>query len=383
MPWDAKSVMDTRIEFVIRASQGLESMSSLCREFRISRPTGYLWLRRYEELGTVIGLEERSRRPHRSPSKTAVDLERRVVSLRRRWGWGAKKLHVLLKLDGIDIPIPTINRIIRRNGLILPECSSRRHFRRFERSKPNELWQMDFKGEFLHGKRKCYPLSIIDDHSRYVVGLHALSSTGGDVVKRCIIDTFQENGLPERILMDHGSPWWGAGGELGLSKLSVALLKMGVKLSYSGVGHPQTQGKVERFHRTLKEEVLRRGFPPAFSGWGALLEQIRHDYNHIRPHEAIDFKTPVQVYQKSEKPYQGCIPWIYDPDLDVTDVYENGSVYYAKKQFFLSNALLGQQVGIKHNDDKIDIYFRDMLIREVDMTTRRGRQIASNPLRRD
>lgn len=375
MPWRTRSVMDERVEFVMRASREQESISSLCREYDISRPTGYLWLQRYLASGTVEGLQELSRRPHTSPSKTSDDIERQVVALRRQWGWGAKKLQILLDTEGLNVPIITINRIIKRNGLIPPERKVSQHVQRFERSNPNELWQMDFKGEYRVNKRKYYPLTILDDHSRYVVGLYGLSSMQGALVKRCLVEAFQTHGLPDALLMDHGSPWWGTGGDVGLSKLSVALIKMGVRLVYSGFSHPQTQGKIERFHRTLAEEIYHRGTPNNACGWAWMLKRIRHDYNNIRPHEALAFKTPAQIYKNSSRSYCGYLPWIYPSDLTVTTVYDNGHAYIGNKQYFVSNALAGEEVGIKRVGQKLYVYFRYMLIREINATTGQGVQL--------
>jgi transposase InsO family protein len=367
--------MDERTEFVIRASTGNEPMSLLCKEFGISRPTGYLWLNRYRSLGSISGLKELSRRPHVFPQKIPDDIERGVISLRREWGWGAKKLERLLRDKGIIVTISTINRIIKRNNLVLPKFSHSREFQRFERSRPNELWQMDFKGAFTTAKGKLYPLTILDDHSRFLIGLYALGSMRWEYVKACLLIAFKKYGLPDSMLMDHGSPWWGTGSEYGLSRLSVSLIKMGIKLVHSGFGHPQTQGKIERFHRTLSDEIRYRGYPRTVSAWPQMLSRIRHDYNFVRPHEALNFKVPADVYEKSSNEFNGYIPWAYPSPLTVVTVHGGGNIEFYGETFFVSRALINQKVGVKRAGNKVYIYFRDLLIREVDIKSREGVQL--------
>ena len=171
MPWKSLSVMEERIKFVILANRQGMNMSSLCRDFGISRTTGYLWLNRYRESNSLIGVRELSRRPHHSPNHTRQHHEDRVVALRREFGWGAKKIRVLLLREGIDLKVVTINRILKRIGLIHPKDSHRPAVKRFERKYPNELWQIDFKGDYPSDRGRCYPLSVLDDHSRYAIGL--------------------------------------------------------------------------------------------------------------------------------------------------------------------------------------------------------------------
>ncbi|MEE9443185.1 MAG: leucine zipper domain-containing protein [candidate division Zixibacteria bacterium] len=180
MPWRTTSVMDERIKFVIEASKDESTMSQLCRDFGISRPTGYRWLSRYREFGSVLSLFDRSRRPHHSPTRTSQKIEGHVLVLRRWYGWGARKLRELLLREGIEVKVSTINRILKRNGLIEQKKRCYSATGRFERSNPNELWQMDFKGEFTMSQGKCFPLTLVDDHSRFALGVFALPSIHGD-----------------------------------------------------------------------------------------------------------------------------------------------------------------------------------------------------------
>jgi transposase InsO family protein len=258
MGWCGKSVRDRRVELVIRAKVG-ESLSALCREFGISRPTGYLWLRRFEQLG-VAGIEERSRRPHRSPGQTSGELEERIESLRReRPDWGARKLAVLLAREGVVVPEITVHRVLKRRGLVTGRKAGAQARLRFERDQPNQLWQMDFKGQ-KGAAVSIGPLSVLDDHSRYLVGLEQTGSTRAEAVRERLEGLFRSHGVPAAMLMDHGVPWWSAKvGGSGWTWLSVWLMRQGIRCVLSGVGHPQTQGKVERFHQSLEEARRRPG----------------------------------------------------------------------------------------------------------------------------
>lgn len=177
MPWKSETVMDQRIEFIVRAKLKEGSFSELCREFEISRPTGYLWLKRYEQVGSMTGLEEKSRRPVKSPLKTDEEVEELVVEFRRKQGWGARKIQVLLAKEGQHLAAATIHRILVRKGLVVPEAADRKATKRFERKECNQMAQMDFKGEYQVREGKSYPLSFLDDHSRYALGLWPLDST--------------------------------------------------------------------------------------------------------------------------------------------------------------------------------------------------------------
>ena len=208
MPWKVTDVMDQKIRFVARAVVPEANMSALCREFGISRPTGYYWLKRYREAGSVTGLRERSRRPYSSPKRTAEQVEARVVELRREHGWGGKKLQVLLEREGVHLSVPTVNRILRRQGWVRQRHAHQPALQRFERSQPNELWQMDFKGPLRCREGRCHPLSILDDCSRYSVGLFALKGVRLDPVQACVRSTLACYGVPQALLLDHGTPWW-------------------------------------------------------------------------------------------------------------------------------------------------------------------------------
>lgn len=372
MPFTETNVMEQRVKFVIRASSGRGSLTEVCREFGISRQTGYRWLKRYAEAGSVFLIEEHSRRPHRSPMRTAKKLEEKVISARNRYGWGGKKLRALLLKDGIDLPAITIDRIIKRHGLISEEATPSKALKRFEREHPNELWQMDFKGEFRTPHGTCYPLTILDDHSRYSLAIHALERTTAEVVQKHVFSTFCEYGVPDAMLMDHGSPWWATVGEAGLTSFSVALMKQDIKLIYSGVGHPQTQGKIERFHRTLKHAVKhRRTEPTTTSGWKKLFDEIRTEYNDIRPHEGIAMLVPSNRYKPSNKEFMSVPrPWVYPEGALLQKVNAAGNINFKGHQFFISKALSDDYVRLQEFDETLLVSYRNMYVRELDPVLR-------------
>ena len=232
MPWERTDMSEQRVKFVVRAASGKECMATLCQEFGVSRPTGYRWRRRFEQAGSVMAVVERNRRPQHSPAHTEPCKEDRVVALRREHGWGAKKLEVLLREEGQPLTVITINRILKRRGLVRKKDSHAPALQRFERSAPNELWQMDGKGEYRGGEGTCYPLSILDDHSRYAVGLYGLRTFTAEEIYPCVVRTFERYGVPEAMLMDRGSVWWGTKNGYGLTWLSVRLIEQGIRLHY-------------------------------------------------------------------------------------------------------------------------------------------------------
>ena len=289
MPWRTMDVHEQRVEFVVAAIRKSQSFRSLCDEFGISRPTGYLWLRRYQRQG-VAGIAERSRKPHSSPRRTNAALEQRVRQVRLRYpDWGARKLQVVLSREGVELARNTIHRILLRHDLVKPVDQHPAALQRFQRQQPNELWQMDFKGP-KGWPQPVGPLSVLDDHSRYLILLAANGSTEGQPVREQLETAFQSCGVPEALLMDHGTPWWNQQSPSGRTKLSLWLMRQGIRLCWSGVRHPQTQGKIERFHGSLQRALNRRGFPGQhLQAW---LDAYRREHNHVRPHEALNMKTP-------------------------------------------------------------------------------------------
>lgn len=370
MPWKRMPVSEQRVRFVIRATSGRETMQGLCREFGISRPTGYLWRRRYKEVGTIQGLVERGRRPHHSPRQTSREKEQRVVALRREYGWGARKLQVLLIEQGQSLPVRTIHRVLKRHGLIGEEGTTPAAGQRFEREAPNELWQMDGKGEYVVRDGTCYPLSILDDHSRYAVGLYPLRAFTAAEVNGCLVKTFERYGVPEAMLMDHGAQWWSSANGYGLTWLGVRLIEQGISLHFGRVRHPQTQGKVERFHRTLAEAIKREGRPQTLAEWGPALERFQQIYNERRPHEALGMLRPADRYRPSSKQYQAQPPqWEYPQGSEVRRLNTQGFLNYRGRRWFVSEALASRWVRVEHLDGKVLLSYRHMYVREIDLAS--------------
>jgi transposase InsO family protein len=371
MPWKETDVMSQRIEFVVRAKQGEATISELCREYGVSRKTGHKWLKRYDEVGDLQGLEEISRRPRTSPNQTPRSIEDKVVELRKKHGWAGKKLSRLLEKEDISLSPSTVDRIIKRRGLGRQDKSSRPATKRFQRLYPNELWQMDFKGKYrLRGGGSCYPLSLLDDHSRFSPGLFALSEPDTLAVQTSLVSVFEQYGLPESILCDHGTPWWCSSNGHGLTTLSVGLIKQGINLIYSGFAHPQTQGKVERFHRTIGEALIHRGVPQTVPGLGVAFDEIRYEYNEIRPHESLDLQVPAAVYRPSLRQYQTHPPdWIYPENSDVKKLDSGGFIYLNRRRHFVSEALRNEQVWCQRFGERILVTYRHMHVREIDLQT--------------
>lgn len=368
--WKVEDVSEQRMRFVIRAASGAETMKGLCEEFGISRPTGYKWLARYRGCERLQELEEQSRRPHRSPRRTEKGVEERVIALRRQYpDWGAAKLVTLLAREGRRVPRITVHRILLRNGLVRAEDRHRAALQRFERTAPNQLWQMDFKG--MAGRPpECMPLVVVDDHSRYLVGLYATTGTGAEPVRESLSRAFGEQGVPEAMLMDHGVPWWNMQSRTGWTWLTVWLMKQGIQVHLSGYRHPQTQGKVERCNGSL-EAALRKRPKPEGQSWQSWLDAFRYEYNHIRPHQALDMQVPAQRWKPSERRFQP-IPqnWDYGDPARVRKVRQNGGISLAGQSYFVTRALIGEAVQLEFLDQRVLVWFCRTLVREFDLQTK-------------
>jgi len=285
--------MDARLEFVMLASVEGANVRQLCRRFTISPTTGYKWLERWQT-GGMTGLEEQSRRPRHSPARSVAATETAVLSVRAEHpAWGGRKIARRLKDLGQEgVPASsTVTAILKRHGVELgAHGGGQSSFTRFERSRPNELWQMDFKGHVALHAGRLHPLTVLDDHSRFSVVLAACANERTETVQQQLIIAFRRYGLPERLITDNGSPW-GDGPGSPFTSLGVWLIEHGIRISHSRPYHPQTMGKDERFHRSLKAEVLSG---PPFTDLAAAeraLERWRSIYNTQRPHEALDWRS--------------------------------------------------------------------------------------------
>jgi transposase InsO family protein len=371
MAWGTVNIDEQRMRFVVSAKRGERTMRELCEEFEISRPTGYEWLRRYTASG-IAGVVEKSRRPLRSPRQTAQEIEERVVELReRRPDWGARKLQVLLAKEGVDLPVITVHRILLRRGLLRVQDRHRAAVERFERRAPNQLWQMDFKSP-VGWDAPVGPLSVLDDHSRYAIALEGTWSTKAEPVQQRLIEAFESCGMPEEMLMDHGTPWWNMKAVAGWTWLTVWIMRQGIQLHFSGYRHPQTQGKVERFHGALGAAMKRRGIP-ASEERQLWLDEFRQEYNHVRPHEALGMKTPAAVWSKSSRRYvEKPRTWEYEAGAEVYQLSTQGQLRLARRRWEISRALAGEWVQIVRMDGRVLVYYCRSLVRELDLATQRS-----------
>jgi len=353
------------MEFVVAASRKEKSFKELCKEFQISCRTGYTWWNRYKADG-LGGMQERSRRPHHSPRRTKEETEKRVVELRQaRPDWGARKLRKLLERESTHLPTSTIHRILLRYDLVRDNDRHCLATKRFEREKPNQLWQMDFKGP-KGWNQPVGPLSVLDDHSRYALALESTGNTQTQGVRTVLERVFRESGVPEEMLMDHGTPWFNTQGRLGWSQLTVWLMDRDIELFFSGRRQPQTQGKVERFHRSLTAALFRRG-APVEEQRQAWLDAFRYEYNYVRPHEALQMRTPHQIWQKSARPYQEQPPhWAYPRGSEVKEVDSIGQLRLDGRRYYISKALAGREVGLLEVEQRILVYYRRTLVCELD-----------------
>jgi len=351
MPWSEVSIMTVRQDFVALAEQPEANMRALCRRFGISPETGYTWLRRYRALG-VAGLEDRSRRPARSPRRTDSTIEQAVLDLRAEHpAWGGRKLAAALRARGQLAPHPaTITAILRRHGQLgAPGSRTQQVWQRFEQAAPNQLWQMDFKGHFALGAsgHRCHPLTVLDDHSRYALGVVACSNETGATVQACLTTIFRRVGLPDRMLMDNGSPW-GNDGLHRWTPLGVWLLRLGIGVSHGRPYHPQTQGKDERFHRMLTAEAITGRVFGDLSSAQRAFDAFRATYNHVRPHEACGLRPPSTRYQASARPFPDALPPIeYAAGETVRRIQQGGQLHWRGRVFRVPAAFTGFPVAIR------------------------------------
>lgn len=350
--------MEERLRFVARLLDG-EKMAPLCREFGISRKTGYKIFNRYKGLG-LEGLTDRSRRPYRQASRIPMQIEKRIVQIKKEFPkWGAPKIRARLKRLYPEIPLPaisTIHAVLDRNGLVKRRRRTRRkakgtplvHVR-----KPNELWCADYKGEFmLNDRRYCYPLTIMDYSSRYLLTVDALSTTREAYAFNSFERAFKDFGLPDTIRTDNGVPFSSCHALFGLSKLSVWWLRLGIQIERIKPGHPEQNGRHERMHLTLKMEATK----PAAENF--LQQQSRFDdfieyYNEDRPHQALDMDVPADRYQPSTRQYHGLDELEYPFHDRTITVTKCGRICFNQSKINFSTVFAGQNVGVKQVDEGI------------------------------
>jgi putative transposase len=357
MPWQESTKMDERLRFVARLLQG-EKMAVLCREYDISRKTGYKFFSRYKEKG-FEGLSDRSRRPYRQGCRLSEATESLILALKREHpSWGAPKIREKIRRKNLQITLPaisTVHAVLHRHDLV-----NRPRRRRFhaegtalsESPNPNDLWCADYKGEFmLADQRYCYPLTITDYASRYLLSCEALSTTKEEYAFTVFERVFKDFGLPKAIRSDNGVPFASPNSLFGLSKLSVWWLRLGIEKRIKP-GNPQQNGRHERMHLTLKKEATKPAAKNLLQQQGRFDEFIQY-YNWDRPHQAIGMKYPAELYTKSARPYRG-IGDLHYPFHDRTVMVTNcGRICIGRRKINLSTVFAGQNVGVKEVSDKI------------------------------
>lgn len=364
MPWESRTVEDLRKEFVL-AEKECNNFSSLCREFGITRRTGYKWKERYQN---GEALSDLSRKPTTIANKTPVDTEALIVSLRiENPGWGAKKLKEVLERQGHAIPsVKTVNNILHRYGCILPEESAKhKAYIRFEKEHCNEMWQTDFKGEFkMADNNYCFPLNIFDDHSRFAIKI-VPSLTTANIVIPTFRSAFEEFGLPNSILSDNGAQF--AGFRQGYTQFEKWLMNHDVLPIHGRIKHPQTQGKIERFHRTMKNELLKYTVIHNIDDANNQFRMWRDKYNTLRPHEALGMKRPADVYVPSNRSYTDAVySYEYGGQYHVLKVNNWGYVRFNGWQIYLSETMINEHIEFRPNPlgDSFVVCYRNFKIAE-------------------
>jgi transposase InsO family protein len=375
MPWREVDTMYLRSEFVRLAELGELEMAELCRRYQISRKTGYKWLDR-ARIGGEGALLDRSRRPRHSPQRTAPTVEAQLVELRcQHPAWGPRKLRRVLHNRGEpELPaVSTVAAILRRHGLIdEKEAAKHSAFIRFEHAQPNDLWQMDFMGDFAVASGRCHTLTALDDHSRFNLVLAACADQTTETVQQPLIGTFRRYGLPLRMTMDNGPPWGNGYDRHDFTPLAVWLMRLGIGVSHSRPYHPQTQGKDERFHRTLQAEALAGRHFSDLTQVQQCLDDWRPLYNGVRPHEALDMQVPQQRYRPSPRSYPERLPPLeYGPGDTVRKVQARGWLTFRGRAVHVPKALKSQPVALRATgqDGIYEVYFGPHQVAAFDLRT--------------
>ena len=370
MPWKEVSAMSARREFVSLAAAPGANVRELCRRFQISPTTAYKWIGR----GGTEGYRDRSRRPLNSPNRTTAVIEEKILELRDKHPhWNARKIRRLLQKQlrrTESVPAAsTVGAILKRNGRVDDEASAAVHeWNRFEHEKPNDLSQIDFMGHFAVAGQRCYSLTMLDDHSRFSQLLEACTNEKTETVKAHLIKAFRRYGLPKTINMDNGNPWGNPTGDP-YTKLTVWLMRVGVGVSHSRPLHPQTNGKDERFHRTIRAELLGQRTFTSIGEVQSTFDRWREIYNHERPHEALALEVPASRYCASRRSYPESLPSIEYNETDlVRQVRANGMVSAWHHDFYIGQAFAGQRIAFRPSgrDGVWDVYFCHKRLRSVD-----------------
>ncbi len=367
MPWQVKPMSDIRLAFIHHVLTLGKSVTHSCRQFDISRKTGYKWLDRYHE-DPDSPLIDQSRRPRRSPAKTSPQIEQRILNVRDQFGWGAPKIHAFLADRLIVLPsIRTVTAILRRHGRIQPVTNPDSASERFERSQPNQLWQIDFKGPTEVHRQRVTPLSVLDDHSRFLLAFTPCTDCKMKTAWNVLWELMDTVGMPQAILSDNAfsSRFHNHGG---LSWFDAMLVRVGIQSLHGRPYHPQTQGKVERLHGTIEREVYPRVRRDS-------LEHFRYDLNHwrtrvyntIRPHEALGQKPPISRWLPSTRTRPSVLPEVQYPcDAIVRKVANPGLIRWHRCRIRVGAGLIGQYVRIEERDNQVAVFYAWKEIRCLD-----------------
>jgi len=390
MPWDQRSAMDQKRLFIADYLSRSFSIVELCSRYGVSRPTGYKWIRRFLDHG-YTGLDELPRRPSRCPHRTPDELVAFILDLRRKHPtWGAKKLLKILHKRRPDPAWParsTVSDILKRHGLV--EKKRRRTYPGHPgkpltpMNRPNDIWCADYKGEFkTRDGIYCYPLTITDGCSRFLLDCRGLRSTEHDLAKPVFLKTFRSFGLPKIIRTDNGTPF--ATTAIGrLSRLSVWWIRLGIFPELIEPGKPQQNGRHERMHRTLKRETTRPA-AATLRGQQIRFNRFREEFNNVRPHEALDQETPASCYTDSPRPYPSRLPQIEYPEhFEKRLVSRNGGIRWRCEWVNVSHVLGGEHVGLEEvDDDRWDVYFGRVRLGQLDERTFTIKDALGNRARR-
>lgn len=371
MPF-GRTKMDEKKAFVELAIKSGVNRRELCRRFGISPSTGYQLLARYKEEGDA-GLIDRSRRPLHSPTRTNEEAEQKVLELRELTHWGARKIGDVLSLElNEDFKRSTVHSILQRHGRIDPvQTQNHTTWQRFEHQAPNDLWQMDFMGPIQTARGKSEPLTIVDDHSRFNLCLRVCPNQQTETVQAVLTDVFTRFGLPWRMTMDNGSPW-GDDGLVLLTKFTAWLVRLGIGVSHSRPYHPQTQGKDERFHRTVRDECTDWIFCRDGDHLQQVLDVYQERYNYRRPHESMEMVRPADRYRPSSRSMPKILlPIEYGEGVQTRSVDVHGKINYAGHKLRVGMGCSGMRVGIRPiSDEEVEVYFCHQLIARIDLSDR-------------
>jgi transposase InsO family protein len=353
MNWKETCPMKERMKFIIAYENNKLSLVDLCKDFQISRKTGYKWLNRYLSDG-VHGLEDQSRAPHHHPNQLSEEIESIILRAKReRMHWGPKKIIDWLAQEYKHIEWPaysTAGDLLKLNGLVQPRKKRVRtpaYTQPFELcTAPNDVWSIDYKGNFILGDgQTCYPLTLTDNYSRYLLACDAFPSISGQDVRKTLIRLFREYGLPKAIKSDNGSPF-ATRSLAGLSRLSVWWIKLGIIPERIKPGAPQENGRHERMHLTMKQEVA---MPPKENiiVQQRALDAFQNEFNHERPHEGIESQRPAWIYTHSPRAYPEQLNQIeYDSNVTTRKIRTNGTMKWDGKEIFISETLIGERIGL-------------------------------------